>query len=67
MARAYRHVDDQACAVVMHRFNLASKQDAVNDALRRLADESMHLERARAMRGTGWEGDLSEMRQNRVE
>jgi Arc/MetJ family transcription regulator len=66
MSRTNIDLDDEACQVVMHRFNLTSKRDAVNYALRLLAVEPMDLERARAMRGSGWEGDLNEMRGSRV-
>ena len=46
----------------MRRYGLSTKREAVNMALRRVAGRPMTLEEARAMRGTGWEGDLEEMR-----
>jgi Arc/MetJ family transcription regulator len=49
----------------MERFNLTTMKDAVNLALRTLAIEPMTLEEARAMEGTGWEGDLAAMRAKR--
>ena len=56
-------IDDDACAEVMRRFGLKSKEEAVNFALRRLADEAiMSLDEARGMRGSGWIGDLDAMR-----
>lgn len=58
MSRTNIDIDDEACAAVMERFHLDSKRDAVNLALRRLAAEPFDLEEARAMRGSGWEGDL---------
>ena len=60
MARLTMDIDDEACAEVMRRYSFATKSEAVNFALRRLADVPMTLEEARAMRGSGWEGDLNE-------
>ena len=65
MARTNIDIDEQACASVMRQYGLLTKRDAVNLALRTLAVEPMTLEEARAMRGSGWEGDLNEMRTNR--
>ena len=62
MARTNIDIDDGACAVVMERYGLTTKRDAVNMALRTLAAEPLTLDEARAMRGTGWDGDLVEMR-----
>jgi Arc/MetJ family transcription regulator len=41
---------------------LATKREAVNFALRSIASEPFSLDEARRMRGSGWEGDLDEMR-----
>ena len=65
MARTNIDIDEDACAEVMRRFQLESKRDAVNFALRSLAAEPLSLEKARAMRGSGWDGDLEEMRTNK--
>jgi len=65
MARTNLDIDEDACAEVMRRFQLESKGDAVNFALRSLAAEPLSLEKARAMRGSGWDGDLEEMRTNK--
>ena len=62
MARTIVDIDDEACAAVMRRYRLATKREAVNFALRSLASEPLSLDQARRMRGTGWEGDLDEMR-----
>lgn len=62
MARTNVDVDDEACAEVMRRYRLTSKREAVNFALRSLAAEPFSLEEARRMRGSGWDGDLDEMR-----
>ena len=58
-------IDDEACLAVMARYGLRSKREAVNLALRRLAAEALSLNEARALRGSGWEGDLDEMRTSR--
>ena len=65
MARTNIDIDDQACAAVMRQYGLRTKRDAVNLALRALAVEPMTLEEALAMQGSGWDGDLDEMRANR--
>jgi Arc/MetJ family transcription regulator len=62
MSRTNIELDDAACAIVMKRFNLATKRDAVNFALNLLACEAMSLEEARSMRGSGWVGNLDDMR-----
>lgn len=50
----------------MDRFHLTSKRDAVNFALRAVAGEPLGLEDARDLRGSGWDGDIEEMRRTRV-
>lgn len=66
MTRTNIDLDDAACEAVMRRFSLSSKRDAVNTALRLIAAEPLDLPAARAMRGSGWEGDLDTMRAGRV-
>lgn len=65
MARTNVDIDDEACAIVMRRYHLATKRDAINFALRTLAAEPLELDEARKMRGAGWVGDLDEMRTHR--
>ena len=64
MARTNIDIDEVACAAVMERFGLTTKREAVNLALRTLAREiePMSVAEARAMRGTGWDADLDELR-----
>ena len=66
MARTNIDIDDDACRAVMQRYHLNSKRDAVNLALRRLAAEPLDLDAARGLRGSGWDGDLDEMRSGRA-
>ena len=65
MARTNIDIDDAACASVMRRYRLDTKREAVNLALRTLAAEPLTLAEARALRGSGWDGDLDEMRTSR--
>lgn len=65
MARTNIDIDDVACETVMQRYQLSSKRDAVNFALRLAAGEVLDVDSARSLRGSGWEGDLNEMRQSR--
>lgn len=67
MARTNIDIDEIACRAVMDRYQLGSKRDAVNLALRTLAAEPFDLDDARALRGSGWDGDLAEMRASRTE
>jgi Arc/MetJ family transcription regulator len=66
MARTNIDIDDELCRQVMERFHLATKRDAVNLALRRLAEEPLGLDEARALRGSGWDADLDEMRSSQA-
>jgi len=61
MARTNIDIDEDACAAVMRRYGCKTKRDAVNYALRTVARE-MTLDEALAMRGTGWDADLDEIR-----
>ncbi len=66
MSRTNIDLDDTACQAVMDRYHLSSKRDAVNLALRRLAAEPLDLDDARRLRGSGWDGDLDQMRVSRA-
>jgi Arc/MetJ family transcription regulator len=66
MSRTNIDIDDAAYRAVMERYHLDTKRDAVNLALRKLAEEPLGLEDARALRGSGWDGDLDELRTGRV-
>lgn len=66
MTRTNIDIDDDACQAVMERYHLGTKREAVNLALRRLAAEPLDLDDARRLRGSGWEGDLDEMRSSRA-
>jgi Arc/MetJ family transcription regulator len=66
MSRTNIDLDDDACQAVMNRYRLTTKRDAVNFALRTLASEPLSLDEARRLRGSGWDGDLEEMRTSRA-
>ena len=65
MSRTNLDIDDEACAAVMLRYQLATKRDAVNFALRTLAAEPLNVDQARQLRGSGWDGDIDDMRASR--
>jgi len=66
MTRTNIDIDDIACEVVMERYHLTTKREAVNFALRNLATEPLDLDAARHLRGSGWDGDLNDLRATRV-
>ena len=66
MARTNIDIDDEACTEVMRRYRLSTKREAVNFALRTVAAEPLGLDEARSLRGSGWDGDLDEMRSGRA-
>jgi Arc/MetJ family transcription regulator len=66
MGRTNIEIDDVLIERVMRRYRLPSKRAAVELALRRLAGEPMSREEALAMEGTGWPGDLDELRAHDV-
>jgi Arc/MetJ family transcription regulator len=66
MSRTNIEIDDEACQAVMERYHLTTKRDAVNFALRTVAGEALDVDDARRLRGSGWDGDLDEMRTNRA-
>ena len=66
MSRTNVDIDDAACAEVMRRYRLATKREAINYALRTLAAEPLGVDDARRLRGSGWEGDLDELRSDRT-
>ena len=66
MSRTTIDIDDKACATIMRRYRLATKREAVNFALRNIAVEPINLDEARQLRGSGWDGDLEEIRGGRL-
>ena len=66
MARTNIDIDDDLVSEAMRRYHLTSKRAAVDLALRRLVGEAMTRDEALSMEGTGWEGSLDDLRQDRV-
>lgn len=62
IARTNIDIDEDLAQRVMARYGLKTKRAAVDLALRRLDLEPMSRPEALAMQGTGWEGDLDELR-----
>ena len=72
MVRVSIDIDDKACAEIMRRYKLASKEEAINLALRKVAAEPspfipptakrMTREEIDALRGIGWDSDLDAIR-----
>ena len=63
MSRTSIDLDDAALERVMARYHLSTKREAVNFALRTLAAEHLSVEQVRAMHGSGWDGNLEQMRE----
>jgi len=66
MSRTNIDIDEKACAAVMRRYQFSTKREAVNFALQTLATEPFSLDEARQLRGSGWDGDLDELRSART-
>jgi Arc/MetJ family transcription regulator len=62
MTRTNIEIDDRLVGRAMRLYRLRSKREAVDLALRRLVGEPMGREEALEMEGSGWAGDLEEMR-----
>jgi len=59
-------LDGQAGAAVMRRYESAAKRDVVTSAQQAVAGEPLDLGEARSLRGSGWYGDLDQMRTTRL-
>lgn len=55
-------IDDHLIRRVMRRYRLPSKRAAIDFALRRIDVEPLTRDETLAMRGTGWTGDLDQLR-----
>jgi Arc/MetJ family transcription regulator len=62
MSRTNIDIDDRLIETAMKIHGLKTKREAVDFALRRLVGTPMTREEMLAMQGTGWDGDLDEMR-----
>ena len=66
VARTNIDIDDRLIAVVMHRYSLRTKREAVDLALRRLVGEPPATEEVLQLEGSGWQADLDELRATRT-
>jgi Arc/MetJ family transcription regulator len=62
MARTNIEIDDALIDRAIRLYRLRSKREAVDLALRRLVGEPMSRQETLATEGTGWGGDLTEIR-----
>jgi len=62
MSRTNIDIDDDLIQCVMTRYNLRTKREAVDYALRQVAPRRLTREEFLAFEGIGWDGDLDEMR-----
>lgn len=58
-------VDDELIERVMSLYGLRTKREAIDFALRAVAGDRKRRDMLE-LRGSGWEGDLHEMRRDRV-
>lgn len=62
MSRTNIDIDDELIAECMRRYSLPTKRSAVEFALRRLLTRNDAVTLIEELAGTGWDGDLDEMR-----
>lgn len=65
MSRTNIEIDDELITAVMDKFNVHTKREAVDIALKRAAGTPLSKDFLLSLRGMGWEGDLEEMRSPR--
>ncbi|HXM58933.1 MAG TPA: type II toxin-antitoxin system VapB family antitoxin [Candidatus Dormibacteraeota bacterium] len=66
MARTNIDIDERLIGVVMRRYHLRTKREAVDFALRRLVGSAPATEDILGLEGSGWQGDLTAMRASRA-
>jgi Arc/MetJ family transcription regulator len=62
VTRTNIEIDDVLIGRAMRLYQLRSKREAVDVALRRLVGEPMGRDELLASEGSGWSGDLDELR-----
>lgn len=67
MSRTNVDLDDELVAEVMRRYDLKTKREALDLALRRLVGPVVTTEDILSLEGIGWDGDLDEMRDDPVD
>jgi Arc/MetJ family transcription regulator len=66
MTRTNIEIDDELVGRVMKRYELKTKKEAVDLALRQVAGTPLTQEFLDSVEGMGWDGDLDEMRRDRI-
>ncbi|MGH3546314.1 MAG: type II toxin-antitoxin system VapB family antitoxin [Mycobacteriales bacterium] len=66
MSRTNIELDDVLVDEIMRRYQLKTKREAVNYALRRVVGTPLTKEFLLSLQGIGWEGDLEQMRRSKV-
>jgi Arc/MetJ family transcription regulator len=67
MLRTNIEIDEELVTAVMRRYELRTKKEAVDLALRRAAGMPLTREFLDEVEGMGWDGDLAEMRNDTIE
>jgi len=67
MLRTNIEIDEELVTAVMRRYQLRTKKEAVDLALRRAAGMPLTREFLDEVEGMGWDGDLGEMRNDTIE
>lgn len=62
VSRTNTDLDDSLVAEVMRRYRVKTKREAVDLALRRLVGEPVSAEFLVGLAGSGWDGDLGQIR-----
>ena len=62
MARTNIDIDEEAVKRVMERYGFTTMREAVNYALNRLVPRRSTVEERLSLEGSGWIGDLEQMR-----
>lgn len=65
MSRTNIDIDDELVALVMRRYNVSTKREAVDLALRELVGQALTREEALRLEGSGWDGNLETLRTTR--
>lgn len=65
MSRTNIDIGDDLIALVMRRYRLSTKREAVDLALRTFVGEPLTIDEALRLEGSGWEGDLETLRTGR--
>lgn len=64
MTRTNIDIDDVLIAEAMRRFDVSTKREAVDLALRRLVGVPLTRDDVRSLKGIGWDADLDELRRD---